>query len=52
MNLSKEGQVGELYIAGHNMCSGYVGAAECEKFLSNPFTKTVGESLLSSYLVG
>jgi len=52
MGLCENGQVGELYIAGHNLCSGYVGAAKCEKFQINPFTKTIGKSLLSSYLVG
>jgi len=45
MGLTKDGELGELYIAGHNLCSGYVGSAGSDKFMTNPFTKTIGISV-------
>ena len=45
MELTPEGEVGEVCIAGYNLAKGYVGIKDSDKFIHNPFTRTYGKSM-------
>ncbi len=40
--LTPEGETGELYVAGYNLALGYVGLLDNERFIKNPYSKTIG----------
>lgn len=44
MELTPEGEIGEVCIAGYNLAKGYVGIKDSDKFIHNPYTKTHGKS--------
>ena len=43
MGITKDGEIGEIYVAGYNLCSGYVGIQDSDKFMDNPYTKSTGK---------
>ena len=43
--LIKDGEIGEIYVAGSHLCSGYVRNREMERFLKNHIDNTPGERL-------
>ena len=43
MGLSGEEDIGEIYVAGSNLCSGYVGVSSSDKFMDNPYNLTKGK---------
>ncbi|CAL8104334.1 unnamed protein product [Orchesella dallaii] len=40
MNMAENGDVGEIYVAGYNLASNYVGGANPDKFVENSYTRT------------
>lgn len=44
--LVEKGDVGELYVAGSHLCSGYMNNREMTRFSKNPFSDSPGMSLL------
>lgn len=40
LNMAEFGEIGEIYVAGYCLCSGYVGGTGSEKFVENPYTRT------------
>lgn len=46
MNMSENGDIGEIYVAGYNLTSGYVGGASPEKFVENTYTRTPGKPFI------
>lgn len=42
-DLIKDGQIGEIYVAGSHLCSGYVRNREMERFLKNHIDNTPGK---------
>ncbi|CAL8104235.1 unnamed protein product [Orchesella dallaii] len=44
LQLVKQGETGEVFIAGSNLAKGYVGISDSDKFLNNSFTIASGYS--------
>lgn len=42
-NLVSLGEIGELYVAGSHICSGYVRSREMERFVKNHIDDTTGK---------
>ncbi|ODN00557.1 Integrin beta-PS [Orchesella cincta] len=40
MNMAENGDVGEIYIAGYNLATNYVGGSNSDKFVENSYTRT------------
>lgn len=42
----QRGEIGELYVAGHNVAAGYVIGRDPDRFIQNPFTSQTGKSIM------
>jgi len=50
LQLVDQGKRGEVFVAGCNLAKGYVGISEPDKFLENPYAKSLGDSKTESTL--